>query len=163
MKAMTVQRWRHSGFTLIELLVVIALVAILAMLAAPSFRVQMANSRVSSTGQELQTLLQFARSEAVYKRSEVEVTESDSTWSVKLGAQVLRTATVPATVKVDPDGDSKDGLKFDNTGVARLVSAGEPPYKLTISTDGATRVQCVSVTRMGLVRQERVAAGSSCP
>lgn len=52
------------------MMVVVALVAILAALAAPSFIVQIANQRVSSAALELQSLLQLARSEAVYKRVE---------------------------------------------------------------------------------------------
>jgi type II secretion system protein H len=107
---------RPLGFTLIEMMVVVALVAILAALAAPSFSTQIANQRVTSVAQELQSLLQLARSEAVYRRTESSVTGMGQTWSAKAGSQLLREAQMPAAVTVSPGSDSSDGVKFATTG-----------------------------------------------
>ena len=150
---------RSNGFTLIEAMVVVALVAILAALAAPSFSTTIANQRVSSASQELQTLLQFARAEAVYKRTESSVTATGQTWAAKVGTQVLRETVLPDAVSVVPG--SAGGVVFEVSGAARPAS-GSPPYTLMLSAAQASRAQCLSVTRTGLVRQKKVAAGQDC-
>ena len=154
------QRALH-GFTLIEAMVVVALVAILAALAAPSFTSMIANQRVSSAAQEVQTLLLFARAEAVYKRTETTVTTTGQKWEakVKSSSQLLRETVVPDAVTVTPG--SNNGVVFDVSG-AGTPAAGSAPYVLTFSATKASRVQCVRVTGAGLIRQEKLAAGQTC-
>ncbi len=151
----------QKGFTLIEAMVVVALVAILAALAMPSFNSAIANHRVKSTAQELQTLLQFARAEAVYKRKEVTVVpNSGQKWQAKDSASVLREAALSDGVSVSPA--SANGVVFSVEGQAKPAS-GTAPYKISVSATNASRVQCLSVIGTGLVRLETVAAGQNCP
>lgn len=150
---------RSQGFTLLEAMVVVALVSILAALAAPSFTTAIANQRVSSASQELQGLLQFARAEAVYKRTQSTVGATAQTWEAKVGAKILRETTLPDVVAVEPG--SANGVVFDVTGAAKPAT-GAAPYTLQISVPQASRVQCLSVSGAGLVRQHRVAAGQAC-
>jgi len=152
---------RQKGFTLIEAMVVVALVAILAALAAPSFNTLIANQRATSAAQELQSLFQFARAEAVYKRTDTSVTATGQKWEAKAGAQVLRETALSDAVSVAPG--SNGGLVFEVTGKAQPASGSAPPYKVTISAANASRVECLSVNGAGLVRQQRVAAGQNCP
>ncbi|QSI34085.1 prepilin-type N-terminal cleavage/methylation domain-containing protein [Variovorax sp. RKNM96] len=152
---------RQKGFTLIEMMVVVSLVAILAALALPSFTTMIANQRVTSAAQELLTLLQFARAEGVYKRTQTTVTATGLTWQAKAGAQVLREATLSDAVSVVPG--SAGGVTFDVSGQAS-AAAGVTSYAVTFSATNATRVQCLSVTRAGLVRLlPSVPAGQACP
>lgn len=151
---------RPHGFTLLEAMVVVALVAILAALAAPSFIGAIANQRVNSASQEVQGLLQFARAEAVFKRTQSSVTADGQKWEAKVGAAVLRETVLPAAVTVE--AGSANGVVFEVTGAAR-PAVGSAPYTLKFSATQASRVQCLSVTGAGLVRQQRVAAGQSCP
>lgn len=160
--ASAVLQRRQRGFTLIELMVTVSVLAILAALAAPSFITLIANQRVSSAAQEMQTLLQFARSQSVYKRTEITVTGSGQTWTVKAGSELLRQAELPGAVTLTPGTDSGDGVKFDAAGVARLISGAATQYALALAAPNATRMQCISVTRAGLVRQQRQPAGGSC-
>jgi prepilin-type N-terminal cleavage/methylation domain-containing protein len=57
-----------GGFTIVELMVVVAIVAVVLVLAAPSFRDMMELRRLRGTGDQLITDLQFARSEAVSRQ-----------------------------------------------------------------------------------------------
>jgi type II secretion system protein H len=154
------RRQRSSqGFTLIEAMVVVALVAILAALAVPSFTTMIANQRVDSATQELHTLLQFARAEAVYKRTETSVSATDHKWEAKVGAQVLRESVLSDAVTVEPA--SANGVTFDTSGAAKPAT-GNAPYIVKFSSPQATRVQCLSVSGPGLVVQQRKAAGQDC-
>jgi type IV fimbrial biogenesis protein FimT len=60
---------QNKGFTLIELMVTIAIVAILAMLAAPSLRDLMVKNEFASVGNEFNGSIMRARNEAVSRNS----------------------------------------------------------------------------------------------
>ncbi|MGB4911492.1 MAG: GspH/FimT family pseudopilin [Candidatus Dechloromonas phosphoritropha] len=55
---------KHSGFTLLELLIVVTIVAILGMIAIPSFRTLLLNNRLATATNDLLTDLALARSES---------------------------------------------------------------------------------------------------
>ena len=65
---------RHRGFTLIELLISIAIVAVLALVVAPSFVRMVANMRLQGAGNELVSDLHYARSEALSRSLLVRLT-----------------------------------------------------------------------------------------
>lgn len=54
-----------QGFTLIEMLVVVALLGIFLAIAAPSFAGLIRSNKVQAAADELVTVLQYARSEAI--------------------------------------------------------------------------------------------------
>ncbi|PIF27041.1 type IV fimbrial biogenesis protein FimT [Acidovorax sp. 56] len=64
---------RHvvTGFTAIELMVVVSIVAILISLAAPNFTPLIEGWRVREPAEQLQTSLQYARSEAIKRGGQV--------------------------------------------------------------------------------------------
>lgn len=89
----------QKGFTLIELMVVIVVLSVVVSLAAPSFSAILQDNRAASMGEDLQGALQYARSEAVKRRQNVQVcrrnaagsncengTDWSSGWLVKLAA-----------------------------------------------------------------------------
>jgi len=160
MKNLTLSSREQEGFTLIEMMVVVVLVAILAALAMPSFTAMIANQRVTSAAQELQTLLQYARAEGVYKRTQSTVTATDQTWQAKAGTQVLREATLSDSVTVE--AGSYGGVIFEATGQARPASGGGTLYSVSISGTNASRVQCLTVTGAGLVRLKSAATKQDC-
>lgn len=65
---------RHAkGVTLVELLIVVALVAIILVVAAPSFKRMIEMQRLRSINSQLTTDLQFARTEAATRAARVKV------------------------------------------------------------------------------------------
>ncbi|WP_231759544.1 GspH/FimT family pseudopilin [Microbulbifer elongatus] len=56
---------RQSGFTLVELMVVIAVLGIILAFAIPSFRSMIQDYRIVTTADQVNSVLQFARAEAV--------------------------------------------------------------------------------------------------
>ncbi|MHB9797796.1 GspH/FimT family pseudopilin [Pseudomonas sp. MT3] len=68
-----------AGFTLIELMIVVTLLAVFATIALPSFTSTIENNRVQSASEELFSLLQYARSEAVSRNAPVTVAPASST------------------------------------------------------------------------------------
>lgn len=69
-----------SGFTLLELMVTVAVAAILATLAAPSFRQYILNQRIKSASSDLVSALSLARSEAITRNCNVNVVQAGGTW-----------------------------------------------------------------------------------
>ena len=71
---MTGTRKASSGFTMIELMVVVAIVAVLAMVAAPSFKRFIDVQRLRSINSQLITDIQFVRAEAASRNVKVIMT-----------------------------------------------------------------------------------------
>lgn len=68
-----------NGFTMIELMVVVAIVAVLASLAAPSFRDMVEGYRVRQAVEEMTSTIYFARSEAIKRGGNVSVRRNCAT------------------------------------------------------------------------------------
>ncbi|MFN4118451.1 GspH/FimT family pseudopilin [Acidovorax sp.] len=69
----------QDGFTMIELMVVVAIVAVLASLAAPSFRDMVEGYRVRQAVEEMTSTIYFARSEAIKRGGNVSVRRNCTT------------------------------------------------------------------------------------
>ncbi len=72
------RRSRARGFTILELMMALAVTAILAMLAVPSMRDYLRNSRLSSAGNDLLHSFAVARAEAVKRQTNAVVCSSAS-------------------------------------------------------------------------------------
>jgi len=64
-------RWPQAAFTLVELMIAIAVVAVVLVLAAPSFRELIEMQRLRSVNAQLVTDLQFSRAEAASRQTPV--------------------------------------------------------------------------------------------
>jgi type IV fimbrial biogenesis protein FimT len=69
---------KRRGFTLIELMVVLAVVAVLATLAAPSFKRQIQSTTISSTVNTFLADMRYARSESIRRGGGVVMCHSNS-------------------------------------------------------------------------------------
>lgn len=94
---------RHMGFTMIELMVTIVVVAILAVLAIPSFVDQLARRRLEGAATDLATDLQFARSQAVSSRGDARLRTTSTTSYVidnAAGTVTYKSVSLPAGVTI---------------------------------------------------------------
>ncbi|MBB1366511.1 GspH/FimT family pseudopilin [Pseudoalteromonas sp. SR44-5] len=73
---------RTAGFTLVELMTVVGIVAIMAVLAFPSFSQQIMQDRVVTTANQLNSVYKYARSEAVKRNREIKLVVSGDKWQV---------------------------------------------------------------------------------
>ncbi|KZN46871.1 GspH/FimT family pseudopilin [Pseudoalteromonas luteoviolacea] len=95
---MIVGKSKEQGVTLIELLICVALVAVLASLAMPSVITYVKQDRVDSNVHQLNSVYQYARSEAVKREQTVKLVKDNSNWHVTtvIAGQetILRTFTI---------------------------------------------------------------------
>lgn len=140
---------RDQGFTLLELLVTVAVAAILAAVAVPSFSSYLGNQRTRGAAQELFLDLLYARSEAVKRNAQVQITASGGAWAdgwrvTDTGGNTLR------------EHDGFDGIRisaglttltFNRNG--RLVGGGAPGFDVcadTSATGVAERIVTVDLS-----------------
>lgn len=147
------------GFTLVELMVVVALVAIVASIAVPSFQAIIANSRLSSSTNDLVGVLNFARSEAIRRGRSVTVSPSvGSNWAngasvwmdanddgaMQAAEEMRRTPAAPGDVSVT---SSQTSFRFTGGGLASSAvsidvcdgRAGETGSQITVTIGGRIR------------------------
>jgi len=146
-----------AGFTLVELLMVIVVLAVIAAIAMPSLEQALVNQRLRAAGTDLMSSLMLARSEAIKRRSVVEVAPlSGNDWrtgwrviNVKTGKQIdkkdalghrVTVALAPAVIDYDRYG------RMSVAGVTRVQFADSDPG------NAAERSRCVTIDPGGLPR-----------
>jgi type IV fimbrial biogenesis protein FimT len=142
-----------GGFTAIELMFVVLIVAILATLAAPSFRQLIAKQRVKSAASALTESLWVARSEAVKRNTDVSFkftnAGSDTTvaeWKITQSSDGSGTALhqqdgFPAVVSTT---SSSGNVLFTFNAYGRLTSGGSSWIKFSVPSANVNRWVCVS-------------------
>jgi type IV fimbrial biogenesis protein FimT len=147
------------GFTLIELVVVVTLVAFGAIVAMPSLADAMRIQRVRAATTDLASALLMARSEAIKRAAQVQVTpRSGADWAtgwrvtgVTAGDQIDRKDALGDTLQVTR---APANVVYDRNG--RLTVPGL--VRIQIS-DGHATVRCVTIDPSGLPRL----ASGACP
>ena len=141
---------RPRGFTIIELMVVVAVAGILLATAVPSFTDATARARLEGAANELSVDLQYARSEAVRRRTTATLTvDADGsgytlTYFDPASADNVnfKTVTMPATVTVTANATvqftSLRGLASAQTIDARSTKT---TATLRVATNATGRVQ----------------------
>lgn len=139
------------GFTLIELMITLALLGIVVSIALPNLSRMIEDNQIESQARTLDSLLQFARTEAVTRRSSIIVSNSGSVWTVALPAPastVLRTETLNAENATVATNPSPAAITYNFNGTASVATSivvcrnNEPDraYKLSIQSSGLSRL-----------------------
>ncbi|WP_309146484.1 GspH/FimT family pseudopilin [Aquipseudomonas alcaligenes] len=121
-----------KGFSLIELMITISLLGIALAIATPNLTRMVRNQQVEAQAQTINSLMQFARAEAVIRRTPVTISNAGNVWTVSTSTEVLRRET------------------FD-TGQADIATSPSP-LSLTYSSNGAS--SSVGETRIIVCRDD---------
>lgn len=151
---------KPHGFTLIELMVVVALAAIMASLAAPSFKSFVSGQRVKTAASDFAMAAILARSEAIKRNADVTISPATSGatgwkdgWSVAVGATQL--SQQQAYTGVTFSGPTS---AITYTGAGRL---GATVTTMTITgSDGSAR--CVAFDLSGMPKSSK-SSTETCP
>ncbi|NMZ68512.1 type IV fimbrial biogenesis protein FimT/type IV fimbrial biogenesis protein FimU [Pseudomonas peli] len=145
---MTLQPRPH-GFSLIELMVVLALFAIAIAIAVPNLASLIRNDQIESQAQQINSLLQYARSEAVVRRSRINLSNNGGTWVVRdlSRNEDLRQEVFDATNISIATNPSPLTVTYSPNGTASTASAivcnddkVETAYLITIQASGSSRI-----------------------
>ena len=106
-----------QGFTLIELMITLAIAAILASLAAPSFRDIIQNNRMTTQYNDLLASLSLARSEAIKRGENVIALSNNGTswedgWTIFIDADSDGTVDAGEELRVNAKLSGNNTLRF---------------------------------------------------
>ena len=152
---------KSRGFTLIELMIALVIGTILVMLAAPSFKKAISSNLVVTQANNLISSINFARSEAVKRRSNVTVcastnqttcggTDWTTGWIVRLDSDnsVLRSQeALKGNTVITYNATAGAPVQFNSQGIASIL----PIYTLTpeACNTGNPGVRDVSISPTG--------------
>jgi type IV fimbrial biogenesis protein FimU len=137
------------GFTLIELMIILVLLSIVAGIAIPNLTRLITNHQIENQAQALNSLLQFARTEAVVRRSSVTVTSNGNSWRVSAGGATLRQETFdPERASIATAPPAPANITFNVNGSANpattfVVCHEDNPvfaYRLILTASGHSRL-----------------------
>ena len=137
---------RLHGFTLVELLVTVGIAALLAAVAAPSVQGLVANNRLKTHGNAVQSSLMGARTEAIKRKARVVVcksadqascsnsggwqqgwimfVDSNDSASVDAGEAILeKVPALSGSFALTGEGNLADYVSYTGTGAAKLANS----------------------------------------
>ncbi len=150
---------RHaSGFTLIEAVVVVGMLAIVAAIAAPSFRSFVGTMNSKSTAFDLINDLTVARSEAIKRNANASVVPVGGNWSQgwqvrDANGTVLRERAA-LTSSLSVSGAATAGVVFRPNGrLSDDTADGNLAWSISSSISGVT-ARCVVISPTGSARSK---------
>lgn len=109
-------RQRNYAFTLVEVLIVIAIIGILSAIAVPSYQDMIERNRLKQAAEGLKSDLQFARTEAIKRSSNLNLTLLAATWCYGIddGNTACDCGTPGDCAIKTVDGSQFQGITLDN-------------------------------------------------
>jgi type IV fimbrial biogenesis protein FimT len=147
-----------AGFTLIEVVVVVALLAIVATIAAPSFRSFIGTMNSKSAAFDLISDLTVARSEAIKRNANVTVTPTGGDWAkgwqvLDANGNALRQRSA-LTSSLSVGGDAGAGVVFSPNGrLANDTATANQKWSISSTISGVT-ARCVVISPTGSARSK---------
>ncbi|KHK50648.1 general secretion pathway protein GspH [Ralstonia sp. A12] len=148
----TIRKPLCQGFTLTELMVALAVLAILVVIAVPSFSNMVATQATRNASFDLSSAMAMARSEAV-KQNAIATVSTTSNWAtgwvLTVNATVVRTFGPYSGVTITSSSSNPLSLSFGNDG---RPTAGTSTFQVTPSGQGqSVSPACVQVGGTGRV------------
>ncbi|TCB60666.1 GspH/FimT family pseudopilin [Acinetobacter terrae] len=139
-------RRKEQGFTLIELMVTIAVMAIIAMMAAPSMSQLLLKQNLNKSSQELISVLNQARANAALDRREITVQLNTSA----VTNTVTQLNWMPSGKAILKSG-SPTSLVFLPTGLVKNATS-DTSFTICEKTSGSLS-KTVEISKMGTIQQ----------
>ncbi len=111
---------KHKGFTLIELMVTIAVMAIIAMMAAPSMQNMIAKQQLNTTARDLASIFSQARGQAATLRKNVTVKFAENTTPTNIYSNAVTYYWLPKYGDIVITS-IKDDIVFLPTGLVTMT------------------------------------------
>lgn len=145
---------RARGFTIIEMLMVVAIIGIFAGLAAPSMADLLASTAVKGAATDFYSSLILARSEAIKRRTNVQVAAVGADWTTGWTVTTVSGGTTFQTVdklkqRVAVSPTTPVAVVFGMNG---RVSSGNQTLKFSDTVRTTVANRCVIVGTSGLPR-----------
>jgi type IV fimbrial biogenesis protein FimT len=150
---MNIKNMSCSGFTMVEMLVSVSVLAVLAAVAAPSFRNYTAAQSIRTTSFNLTSALMLARSEAIKRNRAVTIAANEGGWQngwaiTAAGSAEELQSTGPLRGEVFVGPEAPASIVFQPTG--RVASVGIVSVPLSVSQGYATVRRCISLDPGGM-------------
>jgi type IV fimbrial biogenesis protein FimT len=141
---------RASGFTLIELMVTLAISAILLGVGVPSFVGFIRGQAVKTASFDINSMLIFARSEAIKRNGDVVVTPTSTNWA---NGWTTTVTTGGTTTTLSKQAAFSSGVTITTTATSvtygsngRIQGSTPPSFEI----NGSSSTRCISVSLSGL-------------
>lgn len=153
-----------NGFTLIELMISITILGILLIIAVPEFRNFVIDQRIKNVSFELNSSLQYARSEAVKRMQAVSISPTGGSWTNGYSITYLD----GADTKVLKTAEARQGIAisgptivtFRNDG--RTSAGGGSSFEISPSpARTGISSRCIGLDASGLPNNS-IKQGASC-
>jgi prepilin-type N-terminal cleavage/methylation domain-containing protein len=154
----------NRGFTLIELMIAISIAGILLVVAIPSFKFTILNSRVKTAASDFHISLLLARSEAIKLNRNVDINWTSNGWDIKYKKEDTSVVTIRSYVDLSPDvsmlcdidGDNAAETCPDPITINRNGRLINPPFSRWFYTpkSSSVKMRCVSISLSGMPRVE---------
>jgi len=138
----------YTGFTLVELMMVITIAGILLGMGIPAFGNYKANQQTFSTAESLVSALNFARSEAIKRRSTATIAPLTPNWSDgwTVATNGITLSNYGAAEGVTISASSPTAPIYNRDG--RLSAAADISFSITVNSHSSAS-RCVKITLSG--------------